>query len=105
MKRISILASCIFPAIAAIAGSPTVGQVIPSAAQRGTEAEVTLTGGNLGDARTLLFDQKGIECVSVSEVTAGKFKAKLKIAADARLASAEVAQRLDDVRRGADARP
>ncbi len=85
MKRISILASCIFPAIAAIAGSPTVGQVIPSAAQRGTEAEVTLTGGNLGDARTLLFDQKGIECVSVSEVTAGKFKAKLKIAADARL--------------------
>ena len=85
MKRISILASCIFPAIAAIAGSPTVGQVIPSAAHRGTEAEVTLTGGNLGDARTLLFDQKGIECVSVSEVTAGKFKAKLKIAADARL--------------------
>ena len=85
MKRIAILASCIVPAITAFAGSPTVGQIIPAAAQRGTEAEVLLTGGNLGDARTLLFDEPGIECVSVSEVTGGKFKAKLKVAADARL--------------------
>ena len=85
MKRIAILASCIVPAITAFAGSPTVGQIIPAAAQRGTEAEVLLTGGNLGDARTLLFDEPGIECVSVSEVTGGKFKAKLKVAPDARL--------------------
>ena len=85
MKRIAIFASCIVPAITAFAGSPTVGQIIPAAAQRGTEAEVLLTGGNLGDARTLLFDEPGIECVSVSEVTGGKFKAKLKVAVDARL--------------------
>ena len=85
MKRFAILASCIVPAISSWAGSPSVGQVIPAAAQRGTEAEVLFTGGNLGDARTVLFDEPGIECVSVSEVTAGKFKAKLKIAADARL--------------------
>ncbi len=85
MKRIAILASCIVPTISAFAGSPSVGQVVPAAGQRGTEAEVTLSGNNLGDARTLLFDQPGVECVSVSEVTAGKFKAKLKIAADARL--------------------
>jgi hypothetical protein len=85
MKRIAILATCIAPAFTAFAGSPTVGQIIPAAAQRGTEAEVLLTGGNLGDARTLLFDQPGIECVSVSEVAGGKFKAKLKVAADARL--------------------
>ena len=85
MKRIVLLASCIVPAISAWAGSPSVGQIIPAAGQRGTEAEVVVTGGNLGDARTLLFDQPGIECVSVSEVTAGKFKAKLKIAPDARL--------------------
>lgn len=85
MKRIAILASCIVPTISAFAGSPSVGQVIPAAGQRGTEAEITLSGANLGDARTLLFDQPGIECVSVSEATAGKFKAKLKIAADARL--------------------
>ena len=85
MKRIAILASCIVPALSAWAGSPTVGQVIPSVAQRGTESEILLTGSNLGDARTLLFDQPGIECVSVSEVAAGKFKAKLKVAADARL--------------------
>jgi hypothetical protein len=85
MKRIAILASCIVPAISAFAGSPIVGQVLPSAAQRGTEAEVVLTGTNLGDARTLLFDQPGIECVSVSEVAAGKFKAKLKVAANAHI--------------------
>ncbi len=85
MKRIAILASCIVPAISAWAGSPSVGQIIPSGGQRGTETEVTVTGGNLGDARTLLFDQPGIECLSLSEVAAGKFKAKLKIAPDARL--------------------
>jgi len=85
MKRIVILASCIVPAITAFAGSPIVGQVVPSAAQRGMESEVLLTGTNLGDARTLLFDQPGIECVGVSEVAAGKFKAKLKVAADARI--------------------
>ena len=85
MKRIAILASCILPSVAVFAGSPTVGQIIPAAAQRGTEAEVLLTGGNLGDARTLLFNEPGIECVSVSEVAAGKFKAKLKVAADARI--------------------
>jgi hypothetical protein len=85
MKRIAILASCIVPAISAWAGSPAVSQIIPAAGQRGTEAEVTVTGGNLGDARTLLFDQPGIQCLSVSEVAAGKFKAKLKIAPDARL--------------------
>ncbi len=84
MKRIAILASCIVPA-AVFAGSPSVSQIVPAAAQRGTEVEVVLSGGNLADARTLLFDQPGIECVSVSEATAGKFKAKLKVAANARL--------------------
>ena len=85
MKRIAILASCILPSLAVLAGSPSVSQIIPAAAQRGTEAEVLLTGANLGDARTLLFNEPGIECVSVSEVTGGKFKAKLKVAADARI--------------------
>jgi hypothetical protein len=85
MKRAVILASCILPAFAAWAGSPSVGQVLPAAGQRGTESEIVLSGGNLDDARTLLFDQPGIECLGVSEVTAGKFKAKIKIAADAQL--------------------
>jgi hypothetical protein len=85
MKRIAILVSCIVPTISVWAGSPTVGQIVPAAAQRGTEAEVLVTGGNLGDARTLLFDEPGIECVGVSEVAAGKFKAKLKVAPDARI--------------------
>ena len=85
MKRFAIFASCIFPAIFAWAGSPLVDQIVPAVAQRGTEAEVVLSGSNLGDARTLLFDEPGIECVSVSEEAAEKFKAKLKVAPDARI--------------------
>ena len=85
MKRIAILASCIVPSISAWAGSPLISQVVPAAGQRGTETEVVVSGSNLADARTLLFEEPGIECVSVSEAAAGKFKVKLKIASDARL--------------------
>jgi len=85
MKRIPILASCILPAVAAWAGSPTVSQILPAAGQIGTEAEVVIAGGNLADARTLLFDEPGIECIGISEAAAGRFNAKLKIAPNARL--------------------
>ena len=85
MKRTTILASCILPALSAWAGSPNTGQITPAAGQRGTEIEVTVSGGRLADARSLLFDEAGIECVSVSAATAGSFKAKLKIAPNARL--------------------
>ena len=85
MKRAAILASCILPALSAWAGSPSTAQIVPAAAQRGTEVEVLVTGGRLTDARTLLFDEPGIECVGVSAATAGSFKAKLKIAPNARI--------------------
>ena len=85
MKHTAILASCILPAAAVLAGSPSVTQFIPAAVQRGTETEVVFSGNNLSDARTLLFNDGGIEVLGVSEVTAGKFKAKLKVAADARI--------------------
>ena len=85
MKRHSILACSIALAAAAFAGSPNVSSIVPAAAQRGTEVEVLLSGSRLADARTLLFNTPGIEVLGVSEVENGKFKAKLKIAADARI--------------------
>ena len=85
MKRLAVLASCIAPVFSAWAGSPLVGQIVPAVAQRGTEADVVLSGSNLGDARTILFDEPGIECVGVSEAKAGSFKARLKVAPDARI--------------------
>lgn len=80
-----ILCSSIVLATSAFAGSPNNSLITPGAGQRGTEIEVVLNGARLVDARSLLFNDPGIEVLSVSEADAGKFKAKLKIAADARL--------------------
>ncbi len=67
------------------AGSPGLVSITPAAGQRGTEIEVTLGGARLADARSLLFNEPGIEVLGVSEAGAEKFKARLKIAPDARL--------------------
>ena len=84
MKRI-ILSTTIALSVSAFAGTPNNSLITPGAGQRGTEIEVVLSGARLADARSLLFNEPGIEVVGVSEAEAGKFKAKLKIAADARL--------------------
>lgn len=83
MKR--ILVSTVILAGTALAGSPNVSTITPAVAQRGTEVEVVVSGSRLADARTLLFNDPGIQVLGVSEAEAGKFKAKLKIAPDARL--------------------
>jgi hypothetical protein len=85
MKRHLVIASSAAFAAAALAGSPNINTITPAAAQRGTEVEVQLNGARLNDARTLLFNEPGIEVLSVSEADGGKFKAKLKIAPDARI--------------------
>ena len=69
----------------AIAGSPRLTATYPSAGQRGTEIEVTCSGGALIDAKGLLFDTPGLECTAITTPEAGKFKAKIKIATDAKL--------------------
>ena len=66
------------------AGSPRVSQVFPAAGQRGSEIEVTCKGGNLEDAKTMLFDSAGFECTAVKAEKAS-FVAKVKVAADVRL--------------------
>ncbi|MEQ1851576.1 MAG: PPC domain-containing protein [Chthoniobacteraceae bacterium] len=85
MKRATILASCILPAISLWAGSPSVTRITPAAGQRGTEAEIVIAGSRLVDGRSLLFDEPGIECLGVSEPKDASFKIKLKIAPDARI--------------------
>ena len=85
MKRHLLLCSSIALVASVHAGSPNVSTITPAAGQRGTEVDVVLSGSRLADARGLLFNEPGIEVLGVSEVEAGKFKAKLKIAADARL--------------------
>ncbi|HEV7404422.1 MAG TPA: pre-peptidase C-terminal domain-containing protein [Chthoniobacteraceae bacterium] len=77
------LAFCAAP-LALHAGSPRVSSVYPGGGQRGTEAEFTLSGGNLKDLRTLLFDDKQIEVISCTPAGGGS-KIKVKIAADAAL--------------------
>lgn len=67
------------------AGSPRLSFTYPSAGQRGTEIEVTCSGGALADAKGLLFDSPGLECVGLTGVEAGKLKAKIKIAPDVKL--------------------
>src|SRR3954470_2101162 len=77
-------ALCAAP-LALHAGSPRVSSVYPGGGQVGTEAEFTLAGNNLKDLRTLLFDDKQIEVVSITPDASGKAKIKVKIAADAAL--------------------
>ncbi len=87
MKRptvAAIFATAAFAACA-FAGSPRLASVYPSAGQRGTEAEITCSGGALADAKGLLFSAPGIECTAVSAPEAGKFMAKVRIAPDAKL--------------------
>src|SRR5580692_3999716 len=77
------IASC-FLAASAFAGSPRLYHTYPAGAQRGGEMEVTCSGQNLEDPRTLLFDEPGFESQILTS-DKGKFTAKIKVSADARL--------------------
>jgi hypothetical protein len=67
------------------AASPSLGTSTPAGAQRGTEVEVTFTGGNLADAQEILFYEPGIAVKELTPVDEGQFKARLAIAADCRI--------------------
>ena len=70
--------------VAASAGSPRVTLTYPAAAQRGAEQEITFSGSSLEDAKTVLFDEPGLEVTWVS-ADKGKFVAKIKATPEARL--------------------
>ncbi|RPI91232.1 MAG: peptidase [Planctomycetaceae bacterium] len=71
----------------ATAASPSFGGTTPRGAQRGTELEVVLSGGQLEDAREVLFYEPGIEVTKFEVVNGGTVKATFKIAPDCALGS------------------
>jgi hypothetical protein len=70
---------------AALADSPALGRVMPRGGQRGTEIDVTLTGGQLKDAKEIFFFKPGIEVIKFEAVSDSTVKVRFKIAADAAL--------------------
>jgi len=67
--------------------SPSLGGLAPRGGQRGTEVEVTLSGGQLQDAQEILFYEPGIEVTKFEVVNPGAVKAMFKIAPEAELGS------------------
>ncbi|MGE5192880.1 MAG: PPC domain-containing protein [Deltaproteobacteria bacterium] len=69
------------------AASPSLGGLTPRGAQRGTEVEVVLSGGQLDDAQEILFYETGIEVAKLEVVNPATVKALFKIAPDCTLGS------------------
>jgi hypothetical protein len=72
-------------ATAAPASSPSLSNVLPAGAQRGTEVELTLSGDRLDDAQEILWYQPGIETIDLEAVDEKTVKATVRIDEDARL--------------------
>ena len=66
------------------AASPSLGIILPRGLQRGTESVLTFHGGQLADAKEILFFSPGFQ-VTKLEPSAGAVKATIKVAADCRL--------------------
>jgi len=80
------LASCLLAegAFSVQAASPSLGLILPRGLQRGKESVLTFHGGQLADAKEILFFSPGFT-VTKLEPTAGSVKATIKVAADCRL--------------------
>src|SRR5579864_641713 len=72
------------PAVAALGASPSLGVILPRGIQRGTTGVLTFHGGQLADAKEILFFSPGFQ-VTKLEPSAGSVKATIKVAADCRL--------------------
>ncbi len=82
-RALSVAAVCgLAFATSCFADDPVVSLVNPPGLQRGTEAEVLITGARIGDAKELLFYEPGVEVTSLTPDGDNKVKVKLKAAAD-----------------------
>lgn len=66
----------------ATAASPSLGNVTPRGGQRGTEMAMFFNGGNLADAKEILFYSPGFTVTKLEVVNPNQVKATVKIAAD-----------------------
>ena len=82
--RLAVLVS-LFASGTATAASPSVGSVQPRGAQRGTDAAIVLSGGNLADAQEIVFYSPGFTVAKIEVVNPNAIKATVKIAPDCRL--------------------
>ncbi|HEV3303691.1 MAG TPA: PPC domain-containing protein [Planctomycetaceae bacterium] len=78
------LAIALIGAAATWAASPSLGVILPRGLQRGATSVLTFHGGNLADAKEILFFSPGFE-VTKLEPSAGAVKATIKVAKDCRL--------------------
>ncbi|MFM8422087.1 MAG: hypothetical protein ACKOEQ_18410, partial [Verrucomicrobiota bacterium] len=72
-------------ATAAWGASPALTSVSPRLIQRGAETDVVFKGERLDDAQDLLFHEPGFTVVWRSAKDAKQFKARVRVAPDARL--------------------
>jgi len=76
---VALLAAAIV--CAAPAASPQLDRVSPAGVQRGTQADLVLSGARLADAAEILFYQPGIAVLSLT-AEAGAVRARVEVAAD-----------------------
>ena len=82
---LALIVTLLLSAEAAYAVAPSLSQIIPRGGRRGTTADFTLTGGNLGDALDLLFYEQGITMNTLTVENDGSVKVNLTIAPEAEL--------------------
>jgi hypothetical protein len=81
LRRLSLL-TCLVAASAHAAG-PRLDHLSPQGGQRGTEVEVTLIGGRIGqEPQEILFYEPGIEVKALERIDDNQTKATLAIGAD-----------------------
>jgi hypothetical protein len=85
MRPILTTALILLAAATAQASSPQLRALKPLGGQRGTEVEVTFSGGRLKDAQELMFYQPGITVAKLEAVDDATVKATLRIAPDCAL--------------------
>ncbi|MFP6763905.1 MAG: pre-peptidase C-terminal domain-containing protein, partial [Planctomycetaceae bacterium] len=68
-----------------LAASPRLTIILPRGLQRGIETELTFSGSQLADVKEVMFYEPGFEVKEFVPVNANSFKARVSVAADARL--------------------
>jgi hypothetical protein len=87
MRRLVPLAALIALAAPRIAdaASPQLNIIQPRGVQRGTEAVLTFSGGELADAEEVFFYEPGFSVTKIEPVDGNQFKATVQVAPDCRL--------------------